>query len=62
MPDDRPTGAAEKTDLEAGPAESGAAQGEVGEKAPLSERDSDGVMVENGIEIVGLIGEDDPYS
>jgi hypothetical protein len=63
MQDDSPKAAAGQAEESgAASAEPRAADAAVAEKGVQGERDADGVLQENGVEIVGLIGDDDPYS
>lgn len=49
-------------EAEGGSAEPGAGDSAAVEKGHKSERDGDGVLVENGVETLGLTDDDDPYS
>lgn len=61
--DKRPAGAA-KAEEDGSAERAGAAAADPAglEKGHSTERDADGVVVENEVETVGLLGDDDPYS
>ena len=62
-PDDAPKAADKAGGGAARSAEpSAAADPAAAEKGVQRERDADGVLLENGVETVGLTGDDDPYS